>query len=221
MVVGVAIFSVTIFGMVVRVLVGVNFCVILRGLEIMLFAWCGVVAGFMTRFMAGIRPVVQRFARIAIGICAAAELLGPGDGVAEIAQAMVAQRRLFGLRRRFRAALGCFRFEAADRFFQRQTLARDVAFLKRRIDAAQLIDQSRARTLIQRAAVLARVLVEACYGAGDQGIIVSHPQLFAFSFLSKQEPRSPCPFFAVLRLKCLWNVSFFGNLRSRTGFSSE
>ena len=110
-----------------------------------------------------------------------AEALRLGHAIAEVAQAMVtktlvAQRRprllaIGGIRPR---AFCRFRFHLADRLLQRQPLARDVGFIERGIDAAQLGDQRAARALVQRTAVLAGVLVEAGDGAGDQGKIVSH-----------------------------------------------
>ena len=58
-------------------------------------------------------------------------------------------------------ALGGIGLDPADRFLQRQALTRDVAFRQRRIDAAQLGEKRRARAIVQNAAVLGGVLVEA------------------------------------------------------------
>jgi hypothetical protein len=80
-----------------------------------------------------------------------AEALGLGNGLAEIAQATVAQRRLFGLWSVGAHALRRFGFNLADRFFKRQPLAGDVGFLKRRLNAAQLVDERHARAVIQGA----------------------------------------------------------------------
>ena len=110
----------------------------------------------------------------------AAEILGFRHRVAEVAQTLVAQIwlaprigfvRLAAFRPR---PLGGVVLDPADRFLQRQPLARDVGFVERGLDAAQLGDQRAARALVQRTAVLAGVLVEAGDGAGDQGVIVSH-----------------------------------------------
>ncbi len=120
----------------------------------------------------------------------AAQAFGFGHRVAETAQTLVAQRMAVGFRllsslpvligcRLGAHALGGFRFQPADRVFQRQTLAGDIGFVERRFDTAQLVDQRRTRALIKRATVLARILVEACDGAGDQGIIVSHYRTFS------------------------------------------
>lgn len=49
---------------------------------------------------------------------------------------------------------GCFRLDLADRFFQRQTLARHIAFRQRRIERPQLIDQSLTGALVDSTALL-------------------------------------------------------------------
>jgi hypothetical protein len=95
------------------------------------------------------------------------EALGLGNGLAEIAQTTIAQRRLFGLRSFGAHALRRFSFNLADRFFKRQPFARDVGFLKRRLDAAQLVDERHARAVIQGAPVLACISVQAADGPGD------------------------------------------------------
>ena len=106
----------------------------------------------------------------------AAEALGFGDGLAEAAQALVGQRRPRRRRRRLvlARALGGVGLDLADRLFEREAFARDVGFVERRLDAAQLIDQRGARALVEHAAVLAGVLFEPGDGAGDQRMIISH-----------------------------------------------
>ncbi|QCI63604.1 hypothetical protein E8M01_04735 [Phreatobacter stygius] len=64
--------------------------------------------------------------------------------------------------------------DLADRVFQRQPLARDVLFGKRRIHAAQLCNQGRSRAVIDRAACLASVLRQSRDGPGDQGRVIGH-----------------------------------------------
>ena len=72
-------------------------------------------------------------------------------------------------------ALSGFRFDLAHGFFQRQPLAGDFGFGKRRLNAAQLCDQRGARPLIERTAALAwSIGVQACDGARDQRVIISH-----------------------------------------------
>ena len=66
--------------------------------------------------------------------------------------------RRCGLLRLGARAAGRFGFDLADRFLERQALARDFGFLQRRIDTAQLRDQRGARPLIERTPVLAGVL---------------------------------------------------------------
>ncbi len=111
-----------------------------------------------------------------------AETFGRGHVVAEAAQALVAQGgpRLLARRRLVSATIvrphapGRLRLDLADRFLQRQALVRDLGFLERGLDAAQLADQRAARALVQRTAILAGVLLEPGDSAGDQGVIVSH-----------------------------------------------
>ena len=72
-------------------------------------------------------------------------------------------------------ALGGFGFDLADGLFQRQPLAGDFGFVKRRLNAAQLRDQRGAGPLIERTAALAwGIGVQAGDGAGDQRVIISH-----------------------------------------------
>jgi hypothetical protein len=91
-----------------------------------------------------------------------------------IAQRLCRRSLAVGIRAR---TLGGFAFDRTDRFFQRQPLARDFGFLKRRIDAAQLIDQRGTRAVVQRTAIFARVLVETRDRTGNKGVIVRHPGL--------------------------------------------
>ena len=72
-------------------------------------------------------------------------------------------------------ALGGFRFDLAYGLFQRQPLAGDFGFGKRRLNAAQLRDQRGASPLIERTAALAwSIGVQAGDGARDQRVIISH-----------------------------------------------
>src|SRR5450759_3342322 len=142
-----------------------------RRLEVMLSRRQPVIAA-RWRMIAGHRLVelVRRTIGLGRGVTQA---FGIGHRVTEAAQALVRD----GWRRlgRFRArALDRLRLDLADRLLQRQPLARDVGFLERRLDAAQLVDQRAARALVQRTADFARVLVEAVNGACDQRMIISH-----------------------------------------------
>ncbi len=96
-----------------------------------------------------------------------AKALGLGNGLAEIAQTTIAQRRLFGLWSFGAHTFRRFGFDLADRFFKRQPLAGDVGFLKCRLDTAQLGDECRARAVIQGAPILACIFVQAADGPGD------------------------------------------------------
>ena len=72
-------------------------------------------------------------------------------------------------------ALGGFRFDLAHGLFQRQPLAGDFGFGKRRLNAAQLRDQRGAGPLIERTAALAwSIGVQAGDSACDQRVIISH-----------------------------------------------
>ncbi len=62
----------------------------------------------------------------------------------------------------------------ADRLFERQPLARDIALRQWRIDPAQLRDQRRPRALVERTTVFAVVLLQTGDCARYQRIIVSH-----------------------------------------------
>ena len=118
-----------------------------------------------------------------------AETVGLGHGLVEVAQRLIAQRgallaRLVRQLVRNRVA-DRFRLDLADRLFQRQPLAGDFGLVERGIDTTQLIDQRRARALVQRPAILARVVLEAGDGAGDQGLVISHrcstlPRMMSF-----------------------------------------
>ena len=68
-----------------------------------------------------------------------------------------------------------FGFDLAHGLFERQPLAGDFGFGQRRLHAAQLRDQRRARPLVQRTAALAgRIGVQPGNGAGYQRVIISH-----------------------------------------------
>src|SRR5258707_7093445 len=72
-------------------------------------------------------------------------------------------------------ALGGLGFDLAHGLFQRQPLAGDFGFGKRRLDAAQLRDQRGAGPLIERTAALAGGTgVQSGNGAGNQRVIISH-----------------------------------------------
>src|SRR5207244_141813 len=76
---------------------------------------------------------------------------------------------------RLAGALGGFRFDLAYGLFQRQPLAGDFGFGKRRLNTAQLRDQRGARPLIERTAALAwSIRVQAGNSACDQRVIISH-----------------------------------------------
>ncbi len=88
-------------------------------------------------------------------------------------------RRIWPQRRRRRTRLGArsahrLGFDLADRVFERQPLARDVRLRERRIDAAQLRHQGRARPLVERPASFAGAGAKAFDGAGDERVIVCH-----------------------------------------------
>src|SRR5262245_7472777 len=108
-----------------------------------------------------------------------AKALHLGDGLTEVAQATVAQRRLVRLGSLGTRTLCRLGLDLADRLLQRQTLAGDFGFLKRRLDTTELVDERHARAVIQGAPVLARVFVQAADGPGNQRVIVSHCALFA------------------------------------------
>ena len=110
------------------------------------------------------------------------QLLVSADAREPLRQALaIAQRGFSGLQ--FRSldahALRRFSFDLADRLLKRQPLAGDVALLKRRLDAAQLTDERNPRAVVQSAAVLACVFIQATNSPGNQGIIISHCALFA------------------------------------------
>ena len=98
-----------------------------------------------------------------------AKALDFGHRLAEIAQATIAQRGLgrLGILNFCPRPLGGFRLDLADRFLKSQSLARDIGLVERGLDTAQLADQRGARTVIQRATVFARVLVESADGSRD------------------------------------------------------
>ena len=76
---------------------------------------------------------------------------------------------------RLTGALGGFRFDLAYGLFQRQPLAGDFGFGKRRLNTAQLRDQRGARPLIERTTALAwSIRVQAGNSACDQRVIISH-----------------------------------------------
>ena len=82
-------------------------------------------------------------------------------------------------------ALGSIRLHLADSLLQRQPLARDVGFLERGIDAAQLVDQRRTRALIQHAAILARIVFEAGDGTGGIGRVARTGPALVFGLLQQ------------------------------------
>src|SRR5262249_20559222 len=64
--------------------------------------------------------------------------------------------------------------DLADRLFERKALARHVRFAQRRRDAAQLRDERRARSLVERAAGVAGVPFQAGNSAGNERVVVGH-----------------------------------------------
>lgn len=100
----------------------------------------------------------------------------------EVAQTAIPQGGFGRLRfRNIGPALCRLRLHLANRFFQRQSLTRDVCFIKRRRDATQLADKRGPGAVVQRTAILTRVLVEAANRAGNQRVIVSHCTLLCWS----------------------------------------
>jgi hypothetical protein len=68
-----------------------------------------------------------------------------------------------------------FRLDLANRLFKGKPLTGDLGLTQRRLNAAQLRDQCRSRTLVQcPAAFTGGVGVEASHGSRDEGIIISH-----------------------------------------------
>ena len=105
------------------------------------------------------------------GLLSAARGAGPAERIAAAAPAAGAATGARGLA----GALGGFRFDLADGLFQRQPFAGDLGFGERRLHAAQLRDQGRARPLIERATAFAgSVGVQGGNSAGDQRIVISH-----------------------------------------------
>ena len=95
--------------------------------------------------------------------------IGAAEGVAATHRDTTARTR--GLA----GALGGFGFDLAHGLFQRQPLAGDFGFGKRRLHAAQLRDQRGAGPLIERTAALAGGTgVQAGDGACDQRVVISH-----------------------------------------------
>jgi hypothetical protein len=67
-----------------------------------------------------------------------------------------------------------FGLDLANGFLESQPLARDVAFVQRRHDTAQLRNQSGARALIKSTASLAGIPFETGDGTGDERVIIGH-----------------------------------------------
>src|SRR5271165_1854592 len=67
-----------------------------------------------------------------------------------------------------------FSLHLANRFFEREALAGDVGFIERGGEPAQLRKQSRARTFVERTAILAVVLFETGDGACNERVIIGH-----------------------------------------------
>ena len=91
-------------------------------------------------------------------------------------------------------------FDFADRFFQRQPLAGDIGFRKRRIDRAQLGNQRRACPLIESPACFTGTLAKPLDGAGYERLIVGHgmslrsaPFIFILIKLQTDSASRSCP----------------------------
>lgn len=77
--------------------------------------------------------------------------------------------------------------DATNRVFKGQALARDLGFAQGRLHAAQLRDQRRSRTLVERTPAFAGGTgVQSGNGAGNQRVVISHP----------------CPVCRILRKSC-------------------
>jgi len=66
------------------------------------------------------------------------------------------------------------RLYLADGFLKRESFAGNVGLVERRFHAAQLRQQCRACTLIERTAILAVVLLEASDSAGNERVVIGH-----------------------------------------------
>ncbi|BBZ97854.1 hypothetical protein F07S3_76870 [Bradyrhizobium diazoefficiens] len=120
--------------------------------------WCRTGARRSSRWGCG---------RVAFGGTGA----GAAEGIAAAAAAGAATTGARGLA----GTLGGLRFDLADSLFQRQPFAGDLGFGERRLHAAQLCDQRRARPLIERATAFAgSVGIQGGNSAGDQRIVISH-----------------------------------------------
>ncbi len=96
---------------------------------------------------------------------------GPAERIAAAATTPGAATGTRGLA----GALGGLGFDLADGLFQRQPLAGNLGFGERRLHAAELRDQGRARPFIERAPAFAgSVGVQGGNSAGDQRIVISH-----------------------------------------------
>lgn len=75
---------------------------------------------------------------------------------------------------RMRVSLHGFRFGLADRIFERQPLAGNIAVGKRRIGASKLVQQGLARAVINPPSGLAGIAAEAFEGTRQKRLIVCH-----------------------------------------------
>ena len=74
------------------------------------------------------------------------------------------------------SAPGGIGLDPANRILKRKTFTRDLGFAQRGLHAAQLGDQRRPRTLIERTALLTGSTgVQSGYGAGYERVVISHP----------------------------------------------
>ena len=122
-----------------------------------------------------------------------------------IGSAAVIRLRAGSGARHFAPAPRGFGLDLADRFFEREALARDLGFGQRRIvHPAQLRDQSRARALIERATAFAGVLFETGDGLGDERIIIGHSLATSLAHLSRRFRNGSSSFERVLHQYCVF-----------------
>jgi hypothetical protein len=115
----------------------------------------------LRRLVCGADVLIRRtHGRARIG-CGTAETFGFRDGLAEVAQGLIAQRGrglidgkcfVFSSRR--------FRFNAADRVLERSLLAFDLVLAERRLARLQLLGQRGARAFVKRVALLTGIVRE-------------------------------------------------------------
>src|SRR5439155_5307150 len=123
------------------------------------------------------RPVGARWRRRRTGArggTGLGGLGGAGAGAAEGIATAAAAGAATGARG-LASTLGRLGFDLAHGLFQRQPFAGDLGFGERRLHAAELRDQRRARPLVERATALAGSIgVQGGNSAGNQRIVISH-----------------------------------------------